>query len=592
VTTLGSARLLARARLPWAPLGLVVLPFLVSAVALVLVGTEFRPIGDYAITEMHVRDIGRHEVLVGLFSRSDWAHPGPVLFYVTAPFYWLSGRTSIGMNLEALAVNGLAVSGMALIAWRRGGTAMLLCTLLACAFVMRTLGAEFLYDPWNNYVATLPFGLMLFATWALLCGDRWALPVATITATFLAQTHVGYVVLAIPLLVFGAAWLVVPVLRRGADASHKRDVVRSLLISAAIGAVLWLPVVIDLLLHRPSNLSRIQRYFTSSDESTHSVIDGWNIVSGQFAWPPEWLTYKRTDLTGFGESSFLGHPGFPWLLFPVAVAAVVVWHRRRSDRAGARYLSVVLGLALVLGVVAVMRTLGPVLDYRLRWTWMLAVVALVLVAWTAWQYAVQRWPRAERAVLIPAAVAVLAVVTGVNVVTAATAGTPWRADSEIMAQLTPRVRDTIEPDAGQVVLSDIYSHASWYTRGLVLQLERAGIDSRVPASQAKVVGRSRVYDPSEPIQASLVVVMDKNVTDLLADPNFRLVARWKPAPQSRLAKAFSRRGEIERAFDAGTLTFNEYTARLYGEGLLPPDVTYGTDVGVFESLRADPVPFD
>jgi hypothetical protein len=195
-------------------------------------------------------------------------------------------------------------------------------------------------------------------------------------------------------------------------------------------------------------------------------------------------------------------------------------------------------------------------------------------------------------VLIPAAIAVLAVVTGVNVVTAAKAGTPWRTDSEIVAELTPPVRDMIRPDDGQVVLSDIYSHASWYTRGLVLQLERAGIDARVPANQAKVVGRSRVYDPSEPIQASLVVVMDKNVADLLADPNFRLVARWKPAPKSPLAKAFSRRGEIEGAFKAGTLTFNQYTAALYGEGLLPPDVSYGTDVGVFESLRVDPVPFD
>jgi hypothetical protein len=99
VTALDNARVLARARLPWAPLGLAVLPLLVSAVALVLVGSEFRPIGDYALTEMHVRDVGRHEVLVGLFSRAGWAHPGPMLFYMMAPFYWLTGRASIGMNL-------------------------------------------------------------------------------------------------------------------------------------------------------------------------------------------------------------------------------------------------------------------------------------------------------------------------------------------------------------------------------------------------------------------------------------------------------------------------------------------------------------
>jgi hypothetical protein len=246
---------------------------------------------------------------------------------------------------------------------------------------------------------------------------------------------------------------------------------------------------------------------------------------------------------------------------------------------------------MVLGIVAMVRTLGPLLDYRLRWTWMPALVAFVLVTWTAWQLTVRRWPGAECAVLVPAAIAVLVVVTGINIVTAGTAGTPWRADSEIMRKLTPPVVDAIEPARGQVVLSDIYSHASWYTRGLVLQLERAGVDARVPADLAQVVGRNRVYDKDKPIQASLVVVMDAGVSDLLNDPNFRLVARWQPARESPLAKAFRRRHEIEGAFKAGTLTIDQYTTAMYGEDLVPPDLPYGGDVAVFENLRADPVPF-
>jgi hypothetical protein len=591
VTVVDEARVVTRARLPWFCLGFTVLPLLVSAVALlVFASSDFRPPSDWALTEMHVRDIGQHQVLVGLFSRVDWSHPGPMLFYLIAPFYWMTGGSSIGMYLGALAINAAAVVGMAIIAWRRGGTPMLLCTLVACALVMRTLGAAFISEPWNGNIVTLPFGLMLFATWALICGDRWALPIATIAASFLAQTHVGNVVLALPLLVFGAAWLVVPVLRRGADTARKRDVLRSVAISVAIGAVLWLPPALDALLHRPSNLNRILHYFQTSDERAHTLRDGWRVVTGQFAWPPEWLTYKRSDYVGFGESPFLVDSAVPWLLAPVVAAAAIVWRRRRSDNAGARYLPVVLAMAIVLGVVAVMRTLGPLLDYRLRWTWIPPVVAFVLVTWTAWQLAVRRWPGAERGVLVPAAIAILLVVTGVNLVTAGRAGTPWRADSEVVGDLTLQVLDNVDPRSGQVVISDPLEYAQWYARGLVLQLERAGVDARVTADRAKAFGRSRAYDADEPVQAYLVIAIDEFVYNYLDDPNFRLVARWQPAPESPLGREFRRRAALERDLEAGLLTEHEYFAAV-GEGdLAAPDVSYSRDVAVFEDVRPDARP--
>jgi hypothetical protein len=591
VTRVENARVGTRARLPWVCLAFTVLPFLVCAVALlVFARNEYRPISDFAQTEMHVRDIGRHQVLVGLFSREDWAHPGPMLFYLIAPFYWLTGGSSIGMYVGALAINAAAVAGMAIIAWRRGGTPMLLCTLVACALVMRTLGAAFISDPWNNYIVTLPFGLMLFATWALMCGDRWALPVATITASFLAQTHVGNVILALPLLVFGAAWLVVPVLRRGADAARKRDVLRSVVISAAVGAVLWLPPALDAILHRPSNLNRILHFFQSSDESANTLSEGWRVVSGQFAWPPEWLTYKRVDYVGIGESPLLRDSALPWLLAPVVLVATVAWRRRRSDSAGARYLTLVLGMAMALGVVAVMRTLGPLSDYRLRWTWMPPLVAFALVMWTAWQFAARRWPGAERRILVPGAIAVLLVVTGVNLVTAGSVGTPWRTDSEVLADLTPQVLDAVEPGDGQVVLSDPFSFDSWYARGLVLQLQRAGVDARVTADRAKLFGRSRVYDADEPVQAYLVIAIDESASNFLDDPNFRPVARWQPASDSPLGRALQRGDELRRQRDAGVLTLEEYTDAVEEEDLVPPDTAYARDVAVFEDLRPDATP--
>lgn len=49
------------------------LPFVVTALSLTLtVGGDYRPTGDLAMTEMHIRDIGHHEVLIGLYSSFDW----------------------------------------------------------------------------------------------------------------------------------------------------------------------------------------------------------------------------------------------------------------------------------------------------------------------------------------------------------------------------------------------------------------------------------------------------------------------------------------------------------------------------------------
>src|SRR5690606_25151840 len=134
------------------------------------------------------------------------------------------------LNVVALAINAVAVAGMAWFARRRGDTPAMLCTLAGCVLVMRTMEASFLNDPWNNSVVTLPFGLLLFCTWSLLCGDELAAPIGVVTASFLAQTHVGFVALALPLLALGLVVLVVRAIRED-DADRQWAYRRSLIIS-------------------------------------------------------------------------------------------------------------------------------------------------------------------------------------------------------------------------------------------------------------------------------------------------------------------------------------------------------------------------
>ncbi|HEX6567551.1 MAG TPA: hypothetical protein VF015_00225, partial [Acidimicrobiales bacterium] len=189
-------------------LALTLLPLVVSAVALlVAVGGQYNAFSDHALIEMQTRSVGRNEVLVGLYSRDTWNHPGPALFYVLAPFYWLTGGMAVSISVGALVINGAAIAGMALVARRLGGTRLMLVTLMGNALLMRSLGAAFLHDPWNCYITVLPFGLLVMLSWAMWRGEGWALPVAAVVTTFLAQTHVGFVALAAPVLGWGVLGL-------------------------------------------------------------------------------------------------------------------------------------------------------------------------------------------------------------------------------------------------------------------------------------------------------------------------------------------------------------------------------------------------
>jgi hypothetical protein len=139
----GRVRLAGGARRDLVLVGVALLPFAVSAVAQVLDAASYHPLHDLAATELTVRDVGRHEVLVGLFSRSDWSHPGPLSFYLLAPFYWITGGSALGLVLGALAVNSGSVAGIAVVARRRGGTPLLVCaSSAACCWCARSAAAS------------------------------------------------------------------------------------------------------------------------------------------------------------------------------------------------------------------------------------------------------------------------------------------------------------------------------------------------------------------------------------------------------------------------------------------------------------------
>ena len=545
---------------PTAAVVVTLLPFGVGIVVLLLVvGGDYHPVHDLAQIELRIRDVGHHEVLLGPYSREGWYHPGPAMFYLLAVPYRLAGGASVGMNVGTLLINGAAVAGMALIARRRGGTPLLLITLVACGLLVRSLGPDFVHDPWNPSLPVLSFGLVLFLSWAMTCGEVWALPVGVAVASFVVQTHIGYLALAFPLVAWGAAWLAALAVRRP-DQVPRRRLVRAGLLTVGVAAVLWAPAVIQQLTTEPGNLGEAFEYFRLTDEPAHTLADGWRVLAAQFTPTPEWITGNRV-LTISGEPTALyGAAPLPLLLVPLLVAVVVLWRRGPSD---ARRLVLTLGLALGLGLLAVANTTGLAFMYRLRWVEVLAMTAGVLTAWAGWlrlddrlrgpapvpspaegavpdgpspptprtagPAGVGRVHRVERRLGVAAA-AVIVVLAAVNTVSAARAGTPQEHDSAAMAELLPEVEAALPGGDGAVLIRPTSFGSMLFVPALLLGLERDGVDARIDPMSA-AVGEHRLYR-GEPLRTQLAIFVDEDIPPRLDDPALDLVAEWgePPAP--------------------------------------------------------------
>src|SRR6185436_4168126 len=85
---------------------------------------RFREVSDGAILEISTIEALKGRQLLGPYSRFGWNHPGPLYFYLQAPWYLASGSHTAGMQAGALAINLVAIGVVALVCARRLRPAM------------------------------------------------------------------------------------------------------------------------------------------------------------------------------------------------------------------------------------------------------------------------------------------------------------------------------------------------------------------------------------------------------------------------------------------------------------------------------------
>jgi hypothetical protein len=535
--------------------GILVLLAVPLAIALVvLANPRWYPVLDNAQTELRLRDVGSSDPpLIGLGGRIGTAenpgsHPGPLSFWALWPFYQLFGASAWAMHAASVTLHLIAMGAILWIAHRRGGAPLVLGAGAALAVLAHAYGPATMIEPWNPYLPVLWWVAFLLACWSVLCDDLPMLPVAAFAGSFCAQTHIPYLGLVGGVGALTLAAVAVKGVRRRQPGRHRPDlpyVVRWTGVAVVVGALAWLPPIIDELTRSPGNLSIIKEHFSSPPEAPIGVGRAVELVLLHLN--PWRLLTAQQFLTGSVV------PGLA-VLAAWAASVAVAWQRRHG---ALLRLHLVVGAALALAVVSASRIFGFVWYYLVLWAWGLCALVLVTIAWTAALVVADRLEghKAKTHTAGRAAAATLAALTigmaALFAVESATVDVPAPQRSEVLGQMVAPTIDALAsgtvPGGGRdgryLVTWVDPVHIGAHGYGLLNELERAGFDVGVINGYRAAATEHRVREAAD---ATAVVHMSvgPDIDRWRAKPGVEQVAYVEPRSRAQQVEYLELREEV------------------------------------------------
>lgn len=561
-----------RRRITWASVGFLVVP-VAAVLVLGLVGRSWYPSSDWAIEALRIRAVGTgHTPLVGAPSRFGWDHPGPLMFWLLAPAERLWAGNGILLGTAVLNIGALVATVW--LVHRRAGRAAGILAGLTAAVLVHALTGTFVMDPWNPWIAVLPFLLFLVSAWMVASGLRPGLVLLAAAGTFCVQAHVGYAPLVGGVGLTAVAWRwVEAVLRRrsaptgtGCDQPwHERW--REPLVAAGIGVLLWLPPLIQQFTGRPGNISKLIDYFGNPPDKAV----GWSIAVGiagrQLAPIGPWVSGHENGPLGLLATA----SAVPALVVVAAVAVSAALCVRRGKLAPARLAA----LAIVgdaIGVFATSRVSGFVASYLVRWWWPLAALTVMSGVWCV---AVLVQPHARR-LARPIAAAALAATLLLSCATAlATLPTPLpeAAHSTAIEHLLPQVTAALDRHHRYLLQSVDTVNLQATGAGLLVELDRRGYSVYGSPEQKHALGSTRVtHDRS--LKTLLVVSEEDTMAGWKPPPGARRIATYDPLSPTSRDRAHTLEARIRRALGASAPVGPVITGPPFSQATL---VTRGAD---------------
>ena len=226
------------------------------------------PIGDGALIESYTLLATQGKLVVGPYSRYGWHHPGPLYFWIAAPFYALANFKSAGIHVAVQCINASSIIVAAWVA-ARFASPQLIAALFAATVAYFWRAREILVSFWNPHVSIVPTIALTVVCAAIAAGEVTLIPLAATLASFIAQTYIG-------LLPFAAGLSSIAITTAIAASRIDHGVwidpktSRVLNLTAWLLIILWSGPLADQMANSPGNLTRIWHFF---GRRTHDARD-------------------------------------------------------------------------------------------------------------------------------------------------------------------------------------------------------------------------------------------------------------------------------------------------------------------------------
>lgn len=367
---------------------LVAAAFPMVVVALRSLSTGWLPTSDGAVLALRAWDVlTAHPTLLGAPTHAvtggQTFAPGPALSWLVAIPVHLDPRGGLlwGSVLVGVAATSIAVeAGRS--AWPRGGGVVVAASIVI--LLMSQTDVAF-FPVWTPWLGALWLVAALACAWTVACGNWGWWPVSVGASSVAAQAHVVFAPTAVVICVVAplAAWVFART--PAGDAVHRW---RSLAIGGAVGAVLWLPTVINQIADRPGNLTLIWEAARAPGGTT-GLSFSLRALGAAVSPVSSWMHRLPTA----GGPAFLSiyatvTSAATWqgvvVLAALSVVAAIAWRTCQILLAAASVISLVAAGATVLTVAGTPRSDGLELAYVtvIYWpigmaAWTVLVVALI-----------------------------------------------------------------------------------------------------------------------------------------------------------------------------------------------------------------------
>lgn len=336
-------------------------------------------------------------------------HLGPLQFYLLALPLALTGGAAAGIAIGGALIAAVASTLTVVWARRLGGTLGVAVFTSGLLLAQWAIGAEAMFRPLNPYAPLLPTYLALLLLWALVRGDHRALPAFVVVVSLLAQSNLAFLPLATVFTLAAVAVAVRPPLdqprtatraaRGGSRARVTRAHRRSRRWAIGLGVLVWLPSLLELLVHHPNNLRQFVRWATSGSGDPIGVVAGLEHLSLLAPVPGGFRHYSQDLLTtGTSTGTVLG------LVVLLLLAAISTGWRVPRGRASSAWPARV-ALVANIGMVATASRLPewPAAPYWVI-TWLpVAAFTWAALVWRGLAYLESASPRLPGRIAMPLA---------------------------------------------------------------------------------------------------------------------------------------------------------------------------------------------